>query len=261
MHTDTPDGTVVIASSPAALDTPAPDEPVLAPVFDIAPPAAPRQGRQASLSRLEAQQAQRRRRRQSYLRRLPARAATWRHWLIDACASVASRVRPRAPVPRPPSEAALEHQESKGFIVAVLLALTVVVYGGSLGVWREHAEPDGPVTRSTERRPAAEAAASLPGVETVVPRRVVFTPTAWTQTSTSQRREIRSLEQALDALPRQTPAFHRCDIGVVETDRAMATCEGVAASDAGVTLSHPATWTLEFRRVGGRWFIARVAMR
>lgn len=115
------------------------------------------------------------------------------------------------------------------------------------------------VCASVGRRVSHRAPVSTSAVETAGPRRVAFTPSGETLTATWQRRETRSLEQALDALLRQTPAFHRCGIGVMETDRAVATCEGVAA--AGVTRSSAATWTLEFRRTGGRWLIARVAMR
>jgi hypothetical protein len=213
MHTQISDGSVVSASSPGALDTLAPDEMVSAPLLDIAPAAAPHQTRQASLSRLESRQARRRRRRLSYLRRLAIPVETWRNWTASVCASIGSRVSRRAPVTQPASDTPLEQQESKGFIVAVLLALTAVVYGGFLGVsWRERAQPRVPFAQSTERPSAVEAA---------------------------------------------MPAFHRCDVGVMEGDRALATCEGVA----DVTRSRPATWTLEFRRTGGRWIIADVAMR
>jgi hypothetical protein len=215
MRTDTPYGSVVIASSSAALDTLASDETVSEPLLDVAPAAAPHQGRQASLSRLESLQARRRRRRLSYLRRLAIPGETWRNWTASVCASIGSRVSRRAPATRPPSDTPLEQQESKGFIVAVLLALTAVVYGGFLGVsWRERAQPGVPFAQSTARPPAVEAA---------------------------------------------MPAFHRCDVGVMVGDRALATCEGVV--DAGLTRSRPATWTLEFRRTGGRWIIADVAMR
>jgi hypothetical protein len=88
MRTDVPDGSVAVTAPTAALARFAPES---APVFDIAPAPAPRQGRLASLSRLESLQARRRRQRVAYLRRLAAGTAALRDWLARVRGSVGRR--------------------------------------------------------------------------------------------------------------------------------------------------------------------------
>jgi hypothetical protein len=88
---------------------------------------------------------------------------------------------------------------------------------------------------------------------------VSVTPNARTLNAMWQRRDTRSLDQAFNSLRQQTLAFHRCGVRVIDADRAVARCEGVA--NAGTQAPRATAWTIDFQRTAGRWAIARVATR
>ena len=169
----------------------------------------------------------------------------------------------------PFAEPALEHQEFNGFVVAVVLAVAVVGYGGLLLVF-SRTPADAPVRRVIAPVQAGEAqamtalaspamgdgavihasAASTPAVmrtiATDVEPRAAFTPSARTLTALWQRRDTRSLDRAFSTLRGETLALRSCGMRMTEIDRAVARCEGV---------------TIDFKRTAGRWLIARVATR
>lgn len=195
------------------------------------------------------------------------------------------RLRERVrPAPSPTTVTAFDYQESNGFVVAVLLGMAVVGYGSFLvGSWRS---PGVSVTRAAalttdaaaqrprpvvEARPGTAAGISLarPAMDTgnplagtprvVATRTVAVTPNARTLNAMWQRRDTRSLDQAFNSLRQQTLAFHRCGMRVIDAERAVARCEGVAS--AGTQASRATTWTIDFQRTAGRWAMTRVATR
>jgi hypothetical protein len=175
---------------------------------------------------------------------------------------------------RPFAETALEHQEFNGSVVAVLLAVTVVGYGGFLATlwWTPDArvtpaiasfEPAAaeapavmasPVMASTvamRRADVVEAAAParprvVPAAAVTVAPRASFTPNTRTLTALWQRRDTRSLDRAFSTLRGETLAFRRCAMRVTDVDRAVARCDGIV---------------IDFQRTAGRWRIARVTTR
>jgi hypothetical protein len=184
-------------------------------------------------------------------------------------------VEDRSPKPEPPllagesptfarsfSEDALEHQELNGSIVAVLLAVAVIGYGGFLAVfWGMRA--DARVARVTATQQAEAAPAVVSTIATNIERRTGLTPTARTLTALWQRRDTRSLDRAFATLRRDTLAFRSCGMRMTDVDRAVARCEGIVTTLAadGAPSSRSATWTIDFQRTSGRWLIARVSTR
>jgi hypothetical protein len=178
-----------------------------------------------------------------------------------------------------------DHQEFHGAVVAVVLAVAVIGYGGLLAVFWRVPTTSG-VTRVTARVPATEpqalstpavpvtearALAQAPDVSPSVPpatattlgRRAALAPSARTLNALWQRRDTRSLDQAFTMLRRDTLAFHRCGMRVTSDNRAVARCDGVATALApnGVQSLRAAVWNIEFQRSGGRWLITRVTTR
>jgi hypothetical protein len=191
---------------------------------------------------------------------------------------------------RPVPETAFEHQEFNGSVVAVVLAAVVIGYGGLMAAsWRTPTDlrvarvtapreaDEAPVVRalatpvtadrqlvqpsvvqpsvvqasvvraSAVQAPAVQASvttrpAAARRIATDVGRRA-FTPNARTLTALWQRRDTRSLDRAFATLRLETLALRSCGMRVTDSDRAVARCEGV---------------TIDFRRTGGRWLIARV---
>jgi len=188
---------------------------------------------------------------------------------------------------RPFTETALEHQEFNGFVVAVVLAIAVVGYGGFLAAfWRTAA--DSRVTRATAPLPQqagdaqtttavisaataprtfvdASKANIAPVVQPIatVERRPSFAPSVRTLNALWQRRDTRSLDRAFEMLRRETLAFRSCGVRITDVDRAVARCEGKVATLAidGAPSSRSAMWTIDFQRTAGRWRIARVTTR
>ena len=217
--------------------------------------------------------------------RSKAAATASRHGMLRTSTALAARAWPRGAraIQAPATTTAVMYQESNGFVIAVLLAMTVVGYGSFLmGSWGGRGQT-GAVTRMAgiERSvvPAAAPPASVavpgaaplavtgaldatPGLimatASVAPSRAAFTPTVKTVTAMWRRRDTRSLDQAFTALRQQTLAFHRCRMRVTETDRAVARCEGVATNGESL---RPVTWTIDFRRKAGRWLIGGVTAR
>jgi ketosteroid isomerase-like protein len=207
----------------------------------------------------------------------------------DAARHLSQRIAPllrdgsRA-VARPFVEPALERQEFNGFVVAVLLAVVVVGYGGFLAVFLR-TPTDARVTQVAALQPLGEAkvmtalaspgmgersavrAASPPAVvrtaATDIARRAPAAPTARTLTALWQRRDTRSLDRAFATLRGETLAFRRCGMRMTDADRAVARCEGIVTTRTadGAPSSRAAMWTIDFRRTGGRWLIARVSTR
>ncbi len=189
-------------------------------------------------------------------------------------------------LPRPLTENALEHQEFNGFVVAIVLAAAVVGYGGLLLVF-SRTPANAPVKRVTVPMQAREAQAMtamaapvtgdgsvvpasaasspavVPTVATDVAPRPAFTPSARTLTALWQRRDTRSLDRAFSTLRGETLAFRSCGMRMTDADRAVARCQGVVTTLGadGTPSSRSAIWTINFRRTGGRWLIARVATR
>jgi hypothetical protein len=189
-------------------------------------------------------------------------------------------------IDRPVVESALEHQEFNGFVVAVVLAVAVVGYGGFLAVFMR-TPTDTPVTRGlhaqepTEPLITAAPVAPVMGQRALVAasevtrpavvramatdlgRQAATTPTARTLTALWQRRDTRSLDRAFATLRRDTLAFRRCGMRMTDADRAVARCEGVVTTLAadGATSSRSAMWTIDFQRAGGRWLMTRVSTR
>jgi hypothetical protein len=189
------------------------------------------------------------------------------------------------PAPPPVTATAFDYQESNGFVVAVLLGMAVVGYGSFLvGSWRTAgasvtrsaamttdaaAQRPRPVVAARRAiatagiplaRPAMDTGNPLAGTPRIVAARTVaLTPNARTLNALWQRRDTRSLDQAFSSLRQQTLAFHRCGMRVIDADRAVARCEGVAS--AGTQASRPTTWTIDFQRTAGRWTMTRVAAR
>jgi hypothetical protein len=189
------------------------------------------------------------------------------------------------PAPSPITVTAFDYQESNGFVVAVLLGMAVVGYGSFLvGSWRSPgvsvtraaalttdaaaqrprpvvaARPGTATAGTSLARPAMGTGNPLAGTPRIVAARpVAVTPNARTLNAMWQRRDTRSLDQAFNSLRQQTLAFHRCGMRVIDAERAVARCEGVAS--AGTPASRATTWTIDFRRTAGRWAMARVATR
>jgi hypothetical protein len=190
------------------------------------------------------------------------------------------------PAPHPVTVTAFDYQESNGFVVAVLLGMAVVGYGSFLvGSWRTPgvletrsavmttdasagqqpralvaARPATSTAGISLARPAMDARTPLAGTPRIVAARAVaVTPSARTLNAMWQRRDTRSLDRAFSSLRRQTLAFHRCGMRVIDADRAVARCEGVAS--AGTQALRPTRWTIDFQRTAGRWAITRVAAR
>jgi hypothetical protein len=187
--------------------------------------------------------------------------------LEEFAAETASHISPFA---RPFTETALEHQEFNGSVVAVVLAATVIGYGGFLAVFmrtptdtrvtgvtapqqageeRVMTALAEPVTRDSSVVHASGVTRLAPLVRTVatnVEPRAAFTPSTRTLTALWQRRDTRSLDRAFSTLRRETLAFRSCGMRMTEMDRAVARCEGI---------------TIDFQRANGRWLIARVATR
>jgi hypothetical protein len=187
---------------------------------------------------------------------------------------------------RPFAEPALDHQEFHGAVVAVLLAVVVVGYGGFLAVFLG-TPTDARVTRVTSHQAGAPQAIAAPTAPVVgehslgqaaallrpasvrttatdIGRRgAVITPTARTLTTLWQRRDTRSLDRAFATLRGETLAFRRCGMRMTDADRAVARCEGVVTTSAsdGAPSSRSATWTIDFQRTSGRWLITRVTTR
>jgi hypothetical protein len=179
---------------------------------------------------------------------------------------------------RPFTETDLEHQEFNGLVVAVLLAVAVVGYGGFLANlwWTPDARvtpamADAHVTRvapsfqpravetliATAPPPAvlrasvvdvseATRPAVVRAIAPSVERRASFTPNARTLTALWQRRDTRSLDRAFATLRGETLALRRCAMRMTDVDRAVARCDGIV---------------IDFQRTAGRWRIARVATR
>jgi hypothetical protein len=210
--------------------------------------------------------------------RATAATTASRHALRRTVARLREHMRPAPPAPTPIS--ALEYQESNGFVVAVLLGMAVVGYGSFLvGSWRQPGRPTrpaatvasaavlpaaspGPVATGVmaEPRVVIETRSPLSGTPRAVSTRPAsVSPSARTLNAMWQRRDTRSLNQAFDSLRHQTLAFHRCGMRIVDADRAVARCEGVAS--AGAQASRAAMWTIDFQRAAGRWTIARVTTR
>ena len=175
-----------------------------------------------------------------------------------------------------PLEPALNRQEFNGLVVAVVLAVAAVGYGGFLAVGlgthtdgrgiRLAASAAAPGTVA-DRSLAQASAVNAPGVVRTIAANVeggrTFTPSARTLTALWQRRDTRSLDRAFSAIRRETLAFRSCGMRMTEVDRAVARCEGVlpALAADGTASSRSGTWTIHFQRTGGRWLIARVATR
>ena len=190
----------------------------------------------------------------------------------------ASRARPILPpaLARPLQEPALNRQELNGFVVAVVLAVAAVGYGGFLAVGLG-THTDGRVTRLAASAPAPanmadrslvqDSVVNGPTVVRTIAANVeggpAFTPSARTLTALWQRRDTRSLDRAFSAIRRETLAFRSCGMRITDVDRAVARCEGVlpALAADGTASSRSGTWTIHFQRTGGRWLIARVATR
>jgi hypothetical protein len=300
-------------AQPEALDEfivecePEPSEPFAktAQLFEVRRAEPARAPRPAALSRTEAKAQRRERRRRAQVARLAAYAAAWRSRfarlgdLLTRQASSATAASKQAmrrtslelrermrPAPSPITVTALEYQESNGFVVAVLLGMTVVGYGSFflVGSWRT---PGVSVTRAaalTTGAASQQPPAVVPQRPAVAPARIALarrtidtsnplagtprvvaaraagvTPNARTLNALWQRRDTRSLDQAFNSLRQQTLAFHRCGMRVIDADHAVARCEGVA--NAGTHASHATAWTIDFQRRAGRWAIAHVATR
>jgi hypothetical protein len=204
--------------------------------------------------------------------------------MLRTSTALTARTWPRGAraISTPATTTAFMYQESNGFVIAVLLAMTVVGYGSFLmGSWGGPGQA-GAVTRMAGIERSVVLTAAPPAIITVpsaaplaatgaydatpavmatasvAPSRAAFTPTAKTVTALWRRRDTRSLDQAFTALRQQTLAFHRCRMRVTETDRAVARCEGVATYGQSL---RPVTWTIDFRRKAGRWLIGGVTAR
>jgi hypothetical protein len=180
---------------------------------------------------------------------------------------------------------AFEHQEFNGHIVAAVLAVALIGYGGLLaGLWRTPTESPGTRAAGPFRAHTVDArAVSLsvvpatmgssviqpsqgkkpPLVRTIgrtLERQPRFTPNVRMLNTLWQRRDTRSLDRAFATLRGETLAFRRCGMRVTEVDRAVARCEGLITTLAsnGTPLSRSAIWTIDFQRSSGRWLIARV---
>jgi hypothetical protein len=182
---------------------------------------------------------------------------------VSAAAHRAARAaRRRAPI-QPASgaivsaaPAAIEHQESDGLVVSVLLAIAVIGYGGFIAAsWRQPA--GSPLaTAVASSHPAVAAATTLaepipvPTREQVAERRGRSGLSPRTLTAIWRQQDTRSLQRAFSNLRTETLALHRCGMRVTADDRAVARCEASGA-----------TWTIDFRRAGGRWAITDVKTR
>lgn len=156
----------------------------------------------------------------------------------------------------------LRHHESEGSLVAVVLAMVVIGYGGLLSIPWRHPGPTVPTsavaaahavtTGTTNAEPTHAVVAVAPmtpdlAVDTRPRVRVMNTSTLNT---IWRRNDTRSLQQAFTGLRRETLAFHRCSMKMTAADRAVARCDGVAGRT-----------TFDFQRSGGRWAIRRVTNR
>ena len=155
-----------------------------------------------------------------------------------------------------------EQPEFDGVVLAILLAIVSVGYGGFLTVtWRQ------PTEMRSAAPPVQRALASTSVAPVVVPvanrlaEPIVVTGPTGTHHGAGflsprslaalwKRRDTRSLEQAFTGLRQQTLAFHRCGVRKTGDDRAVARCEASGA-----------TWTIDFQRQAGRWQIANVVTR
>jgi hypothetical protein len=166
------------------------------------------------------------------------------------------------------SEDALEHQELNGSLVAGLLAVAVVGYGGFALFLRPPVDSRVAQVTFPRQAEAAPVMTALPvpaGDRFLVEASAVnrTAPTARTLTALWQRRDTRSLDRAFATLRRDTLAFRSCGMRMTDVDRAVARCEGIVTTLAadGSPSSRSATWTIDFQRTSGRWQIARVSTR
>jgi hypothetical protein len=173
----------------------------------------------------------------------------------------AQRTRQQERRERRAEENALRHLESEGSLVAVLLAMVVIGYGGLLTIpWRYH--PPTVSTPVAAARPAAIDTTDAPATDAIVAvapmtpdsvveaRPRVRAMNASTLNIIWRRNDTRSLQQAFAGLRHETLAFHRCSMKMTAADRAVARCDGVAGRT-----------TFDFQRSGGRWAIRRVTNR
>jgi hypothetical protein len=150
--------------------------------------------------------------------------------------------------------------------------VAVIGYGGLFAVyWRTPTDARAARATSPPQAESAQIMARLAvpvaGVArtlaTDVEPRTTSTPTARTLNALWQGRDTRSLDRAFATLRRETLAFRSCGMRMTDADRAVARCQGSAATLAadGAPSSRSPVWTIDFQRTGGRWQIARVSMR
>jgi hypothetical protein len=167
------------------------------------------------------------------------------------------------------SMSATSHLEAEGAVVAAVLAVVALGYGGLLLTsWNEPAHTSSavgtlsaglvPARASTTYVEPASVATAVPAplgppTETRLRPRVV---TASSLNTILRRNDTRSLQHAFDNLRRETLAFHRCGMRMTDADRAVATCDG-GVSDGGRRVR----WTIDFQRTGRRWTVQRVSGR
>jgi hypothetical protein len=187
----------------------------------------------------------------------------------------AARTRRRAWRAQRAEESALRHLESEGSLVAVGLAVVVIGYGVLFVIsWRHPATMEStsgmaaarPVVVDTTNAGATHATVAvvpMPPGPAVDVRPRIRVMSASTLNTIWRRNDTRSLQQAFASLRSETLAFHRCSVKMTAVDRAVAQCDGVAgfvgADSEGA--APRTTWTLDFRRTGGRWAIQRVRTR
>jgi hypothetical protein len=159
-------------------------------------------------------------------------------------------------------QSAFRHLESEGSLVAVVLAVVAIGYGGLITIpWRYHAPTVSPSTAAvahaatvdtTDARPVHAIVAVAPTTpdRVVDARPRVRVMNASTLNTIWRRNDTRSLQQAFAGLRGETLAFHRCSMKMTAADLAIARCDGVAGRT-----------TFDFQRTGGRWAIRRVTNR
>jgi hypothetical protein len=181
-------------------------------------------------------------------------------------------------------------REFNGTLVASVLAIAVIGYGGFLATfWQAGAtgkvteaavissvpapaRPTGesstvgapPDTGSRVAQPSATEAAPaaiMPSATKAAPAAIL--PNARTLAAIWARRDTRTLDRAFATLRQETLAFRTCGMRVTDVHRAVARCEGVvpARSANGRPSSRFVMWTIEFQRTDGRWLIADVTTR
>jgi hypothetical protein len=195
-------------------------------------------------------------------------------------AARAVRTRRRAWQQQPSAETTASHLEWEGALVAAVLAVVALGYGGLLLTTRREPAQTSPASAAT---PAAAglspAIADTTHAVAPTPATAVTTPTplgpptdvrlrspvvtAASLNAILRRTDARSLQHSFDDVRRETLAFHRCGMQMTTSDRAVATCDGVVGA-AGADRDgrgRRVRWTIDFQRTGGRWFIQRVAAR